>query len=293
MDIHWADDSQIESYSAFFFMHSSLFIFPGDFFAEWRTSSLFHLQCFHGCEVWWFHRHLGWSSFRRRCVQRLQALASRWFQFHSSWKKVTDPLSCWVLGPPGIQYFSQWQITSAIVLFSTLHRQSRLFVAESWAHWAGVAQTAPWRWPFTNQLASPNPHSTMDKGWPPEFLGHVGKTSRTLFGFSECLSSVLAIKISWLDIVDMKKSIYTLWWYHVNYAIYTSIILWCAMRCTYEKTDLWKLRVSVRSVVVSVGGSQEEVPMDPQRGPLVMQMDGTTTHLQTVRNITGGGQVWR
>ena len=45
-----------------------------------------------------------------------------------------------------------------------------------------------------------------------------------------------------------------------------------------------------RSVVVAVGSSQEEVPLDPVRGPLVMQLDGTTTHLQTVRGITGGGQ---
>ena len=45
-----------------------------------------------------------------------------------------------------------------------------------------------------------------------------------------------------------------------------------------------------RSVVVHVCGSEEEVPMDPQRGPMVMQLDGTTTHLQTVRGICGGGQ---
>ena len=42
--------------------------------------------------------------------------------------------------------------------------------------------------------------------------------------------------------------------------------------------------------MVHVGGSEEEVPMDPQLGPMVMQLDGTTTHLQTVRGICGGGQ---
>eukprot|EP00434_Breviolum_minutum_P009287 symbB.v1.2.008184.t1/scaffold450.1/size202773/3 len=56
----------------------------------------------------------------------------------------------------------------------------------------------------------------------------------------------------------------------------------------FSKSNLYD---GLRSVVVAVGSSQEEVPLDPVRGPLVMQLDGTTTHLQTVRGITGGGQV--
>lgn len=56
----------------------------------------------------------------------------------------------------------------------------------------------------------------------------------------------------------------------------------------FSKSNLYD---GLRSVVVHVGGSEEEVPMDPQRGPMVMQLDGTTTHLQTVRGICGGGQV--
>ena len=45
--------------------------------------------------------------------------------------------------------------------------------------------------------------------------------------------------------------------------------------------------------MVHVSGSEEEVPMDPLRGPMVLQLDGTTTHLQTVRGICGGGQASR
>lgn len=37
------------------------------------------------------------------------------------------------------------------------------------------------------------------------------------------------------------------------------------------------------------GGSGTQ--MDPEKGPLVLQLDGTLTHLQTVRGIAGGGQI--
>ena len=45
----------------------------------------------------------------------------------------------------------------------------------------------------------------------------------------------------------------------------------------------------MRSVLVPVGPSEEEVTMDPEKGPMVMQLDGTMTHLQKARGNFASG----
>ncbi|CAK9087842.1 unnamed protein product [Durusdinium trenchii] len=57
----------------------------------------------------------------------------------------------------------------------------------------------------------------------------------------------------------------------------------------FSKSNLYD---GMRSVLVPVGPSEEEVTMDPEKGPMVMQLDGTMTHLQKVRGTAGAGQVW-
>ena len=47
----------------------------------------------------------------------------------------------------------------------------------------------------------------------------------------------------------------------------------------------------LKLVMVPVDQEEEEVQMDPDKGPLVMQLDGSMTHLQPVRGIAGGGQI--
>ncbi|CAJ1344619.1 unnamed protein product [Effrenium voratum] len=44
-------------------------------------------------------------------------------------------------------------------------------------------------------------------------------------------------------------------------------------------------------VLVPLGQSEEEVTMDPVKGPMVMLLDGSMTHMQLVRGIAGGGQI--
>ncbi|CAE7509090.1 unnamed protein product [Symbiodinium natans] len=57
----------------------------------------------------------------------------------------------------------------------------------------------------------------------------------------------------------------------------------------FSKSTLYD---GLKLVMVSVSQEEEEeVQMDPEKGPLVMQLDGSMTHLQTIRGIAGGGQV--
>ena len=56
----------------------------------------------------------------------------------------------------------------------------------------------------------------------------------------------------------------------------------------FSKSTLYD---GLKLVMVPVGQDEEEVQMDPEKGPLVMQLDGSLTHLQPVRGIAGGGQI--
>ncbi|CAE7776802.1 unnamed protein product [Symbiodinium sp. CCMP2592] len=56
----------------------------------------------------------------------------------------------------------------------------------------------------------------------------------------------------------------------------------------FSKSTLYD---GLKLVMVPVNEEEEEVQMDPEKGPLVLQLDGTLTHLQTVRGIAGGGQI--
>ena len=73
------------------------------------------------------------------------------------------------------------------------------------------------------------------------------------------------------------------------------------MRRGFSKSTLYE---GMTSVVVPLAGCEVEVPMDPTKGPMaarslpqwpsdseVLQLDGSSTHLQPVRGVAGGGQV--
>eukprot|EP00931_Biecheleriopsis_adriatica_P118711 TRINITY_DN94053_c0_g1_i1.p1 TRINITY_DN94053_c0_g1~~TRINITY_DN94053_c0_g1_i1.p1 ORF type:complete len:116 (-),score=27.69 TRINITY_DN94053_c0_g1_i1:69-416(-) len=51
-----------------------------------------------------------------------------------------------------------------------------------------------------------------------------------------------------------------------------------------------QLYAGLTSVLVKAGAAEEQVALGPD-GPMVMHLDGSTAHLQTVRGIAGGGQV--
>eukprot|EP00440_Ansanella_granifera_P076616 gb/GFBE01083135.1/.p1 GENE.gb/GFBE01083135.1/~~gb/GFBE01083135.1/.p1 ORF type:complete len:116 (+),score=26.60 gb/GFBE01083135.1/:1-348(+) len=55
----------------------------------------------------------------------------------------------------------------------------------------------------------------------------------------------------------------------------------------FSKSTLYE---GLPSVLVKVGGEEEGVTIDTERGPMVLQLDGTVTSLQTVKGISAGFQ---
>ena len=55
------------------------FVCRGNVLAKRCAPSLFHLQRFHGHQIWWLHCRLGWPSFRWRCLHGVTSTAGgRW-----------------------------------------------------------------------------------------------------------------------------------------------------------------------------------------------------------------------